>query len=136
MKKISARLLKNSGYKAGSLVIYFILICVSFVYMEPVFRVISKTFMSAANVIDPAVEWLPRASSTENLRIAARVLNSARWWHNSTPRYAVALPCRTRIVGPGYVLREKLWITAQCRQWAETQVRGALALLARTHMPA
>ncbi|HHT06983.1 MAG: carbohydrate ABC transporter permease [Christensenellales bacterium] len=83
MKKISARLLKNSGYKAGSLVIYFILICVSFVYMEPVFRVISKTFMSAADVIDPAVEWLPRASSTENLRIAARVLNLQKSLVNS-----------------------------------------------------
>ena len=75
MKKQKGLLARNMGRRITSALIYFVLICISFVYLEPVFRVISKTFMSAQDVIDPAVEWLPRASSLDNLKIAARVLN-------------------------------------------------------------
>lgn len=75
MRKSTGTLKRNTGRRITSAVIYFILICISFVYLEPVFRVISKTFMSAADVIDPSVDWLPKASSLDNLKIAARVLN-------------------------------------------------------------
>lgn len=75
MRKPTGTFKRNTSRRITSAVIYFILICISFVYLEPVFRVISKTFMSAADVIDPAVDWLPKASSLDNLKIAARVLN-------------------------------------------------------------
>ena len=75
MKKQKGLLARNMGRRITSALIYFVLICISFVYLEPVFRVISKTFMSAQDVIDPAVEWLPKAASLDNLKIAARVLN-------------------------------------------------------------
>lgn len=75
MRKPTGTFKRNTGRRITSAVIYFILICISFVYLEPVFRVISKTFMSAADVIDPSVDWLPKASSLDNLKIAARVLN-------------------------------------------------------------
>ncbi|MDF2951821.1 MAG: transporter, permease component [Anaerocolumna sp.] len=54
--------------------IYFVLVCISFIYLEPIFRIISMTFMSGKDVIDPSIEWLPKNPSTDNLKVAADVL--------------------------------------------------------------
>lgn len=54
--------------------IYFVLICVGFVYLEPIFEIIAKTFMSAEDIIDPSVNWLPKNLSLNNLKVAANVL--------------------------------------------------------------
>lgn len=75
MKKRERKQGQTGNGFLGKILIYFVLICISFVYLEPVFRVFSKTFMSAMDVIDPAVEWLPRNASSNNLQVAAKVLN-------------------------------------------------------------
>lgn len=54
--------------------IYFVLICVGFVYLEPIFEIIAKTFMSAEDIIDPSVNWLPKNLSLNNLKVASNVL--------------------------------------------------------------
>ena len=54
--------------------IYFVLICVGFVYLEPIFEIIAKTFMSAEDIIDPSVNWLPKSLSLNNLKVASNVL--------------------------------------------------------------
>lgn len=56
-------------------VIYFVLICVGFVYLEPIFGIIAKTFMSPDDIIDPSVNWVPRSFSLNNLKVAGTVLN-------------------------------------------------------------
>lgn len=56
------------------IVIYFVLICVGFVYLEPIFEIIAKTFMSAEDIIDPSVNWLPKSLSLNNLKVASGVL--------------------------------------------------------------
>lgn len=56
------------------LAIYFVLICVGFVYLEPIFEIIAKTFMSAEDIIDPSVNWLPKNLSLNNLKVASNVL--------------------------------------------------------------
>lgn len=58
----------------AKIVIYFVLICVGFVYLEPIFEIIAKTFMSADDIIDPSVNWLPRSLSLNNLKVASNVL--------------------------------------------------------------
>ncbi len=58
----------------SKIVIYFILIVVGFVYMEPIFKMIAKSIMSAKDVIDPSVTWVPKKFSLENLKFAAHVL--------------------------------------------------------------
>lgn len=63
--------------------IYFVLICISFVFLKPIFSIVSKTFMSAQDVIDPAVEWLPKSFSLENLKVAANVLKLSTTLKNS-----------------------------------------------------
>lgn len=54
---------------------YFLLVCVSFVFLEPIFRIITKTFMTSEDIIDPMVEWVPRSLSLGNLKVAVKVLN-------------------------------------------------------------
>ncbi len=54
--------------------VYFVLICVGFVYLEPIFEMIAKTFMSEADIIDPSVTWVPKGLSLNNLKVAGTVL--------------------------------------------------------------
>ena len=79
MKKLIHKLkhtkLINIFRKFLRLMLYFVLICISFVYLEPIIEMITKSVMSAQDIIDPAVEWVPRSFSFENLRVAAKVLN-------------------------------------------------------------
>lgn len=65
------------------LCIYFVLICVSFVYLEPLFRMVSMAFMSGEDIIDPSVEWLPKTLSVKNIQVASSVLNVGRTLLNS-----------------------------------------------------
>lgn len=54
--------------------IYFVLICVGFVYLEPIFEIIAKTFMSTEDIIDPSVTWVPKNFSLNNLKVASQVM--------------------------------------------------------------
>ncbi len=65
------------------LCIYFVLICVSFIYLEPILKMISMAFMSYKDVIDPSVEWLPKSPSVQNLVVAGTVLDLKKTLVNS-----------------------------------------------------
>ena len=54
---------KKVSEKTMRFIFYFILVCVSFVFLEPIFRIISKTFMTSEDIIDPMVDWVPRSLS-------------------------------------------------------------------------
>lgn len=77
--------------------IYFVLICISFVYLEPIFRMISMAFMSNKDVIDPSVEWLPKSPSFNNLTVAATVLDLKMTLINSI-WFSALLACAQTIV--------------------------------------
>ena len=62
---------RNTAAKGA---IYFVLICVGFVYLEPIFEMIAKTFMSSADIIDPSVTWITKNLSLNNLQVAGTVL--------------------------------------------------------------
>ncbi len=70
-KKHDFKWWRNTTAKAA---IYFVLICVGFVYLEPIFEMIAKTFMSAEDIIDPSVTWVPKNLSANNLKVAGQVL--------------------------------------------------------------
>lgn len=63
--------------------IYFVLICISFVYLEPILKMISMAIMSKKDIIDPSVEWLPKSLSFENLKVAVNVLDLKKTLFNS-----------------------------------------------------
>ncbi|MDF2586568.1 MAG: transporter, permease component [Anaerocolumna sp.] len=76
MKINIAKLKKANKFKTVlRLCIYFILICISFIYLEPIFKMVSMAFMSSTDVIDPSVEWLPKKPSFHNVGVAAKVLD-------------------------------------------------------------
>lgn len=81
----------------GKILIYFILICVSFVFLQPIFKIISRTFMSAQDVIDPSVEWLPRKFSIDNIKVAAKVLKLPTTLKNSILFSGVMALCQTLV---------------------------------------
>lgn len=60
--------------RIGKIVIYFLLICIGYIYLEPIFEMISKSLMSPEDIIDPSIEWIPLNPSLENFTVAARVL--------------------------------------------------------------
>ena len=74
-KEKGARGGRRIGHFLSRAAIYFVLICIGFVYLEPILEMISKAMMSAADIVDPSVTWIPRSWSFENLRVAAQVLN-------------------------------------------------------------
>ncbi len=91
--------------KIQKLLIYFVLICISFVFLKPIFGIISKTFMSTADVIDPAVEWLPKKFSLANIKVAANVLKVGKTLTNSIMFSGILAICQTVVSAlTGYAL--------------------------------
>ena len=91
--------------KIQKLLIYFVLICISFVFLKPIFGIISKTFMSSADVIDPALEWLPKKFSIGNLKVAAGVLKINKTLWNSIMFSGLLAICQTVVSAlTGYAL--------------------------------
>ncbi len=74
MKKPGGGTLRRLRALPAKIAIYFVLICIGFVYLEPILEMISKAIMSPADIIDPSVNWIPRSWSFDNLRVAAQVL--------------------------------------------------------------
>lgn len=76
MKDKLVRIIRTKKFNTFmKMCIYFVLVCISFVYMQPILRMISMTFMSTKDVIDPSVEWLPKSFSMNNLVVAGTVLD-------------------------------------------------------------
>jgi len=70
---------------------------VSFLFLEPIFSIVSKTFMSAQDVVDPAVQWLPRGLSLTNLQVAAKVLRLPQTLYNSIGFSSLLAACQVLV---------------------------------------
>lgn len=81
------------------LCIYFVLICISYIYLEPIFKMISMSLMSTKDVIDPSVEWLPKAPSVGNLVVAGKVLDLKTTLVNSIWFSALLAAAQTLVSG-------------------------------------
>lgn len=116
MKKLKAK--KTKGLQlAGKIIVYFILICISFIYLQPIFKILSKTFMSSKDIIDPSVEWVPKSISFNNLKIASKVLKLGTTLKNSIVFSAVLAISQTVVSGlTGFALSryqfrfKKFWL--------------------------
>lgn len=60
--------------RIGKIVIYFLLICIGYIYLQPIFEMISKSIMSAEDIIDPSIEWIALHPTFNNFKVAASVL--------------------------------------------------------------
>lgn len=60
---------KNGFLKV--LFIYALLICIGFIYLYPILRMLSVSFMSLDDLLDSSIQWIPSALSLSNYRQAA-----------------------------------------------------------------
>ncbi len=67
----------------GKVAIYFILTCVGYIFLEPIFEMITKSIMSSEDIIDPAVKWIVRHPTTDNFLIAGKVMRMPKSMLNS-----------------------------------------------------
>lgn len=82
----------NNILKIG---IYFVLICISFVYLSPILKMISASFMSSKDIIDPSIEWIPKNPSISNLLVAGKVLDIGKTLLNSMWFSTLIAVCQT-----------------------------------------
>lgn len=74
------KFLMGSKEKEGFIkmfVIYALLICIGFIYVYPVLRMISHSFMSLDDLLDSSINWIPSALHISNYRMAAE---SMEFW--------------------------------------------------------
>ena len=67
------------GHKAtsgfiGKLVVYGLLIGMSYVYLYPLLRMISMAFLTQRDLLNPEVDWIPKSLNFANFVVANRVL--------------------------------------------------------------
>lgn len=68
----------KKGFKKinfSKLLTMLILISLSFIFFQPILRMISMAFMSEADLIDPEVLWIPKSFTFANIGVALRVLD-------------------------------------------------------------
>ncbi|MGB4015176.1 MAG: carbohydrate ABC transporter permease, partial [Bacilli bacterium] len=56
-------------------IVYVLLIAIGFVYLYPILYMISYSFKSPTDIIDPMVNWIPRRLYFDNYLRSAKVLN-------------------------------------------------------------
>ena len=55
--------------------IYFVLICIGYVYLKPIFEMISKSIMTTADLIDPSITWVAKHFTMSNFAGAVKALD-------------------------------------------------------------
>ena len=67
----------------GQAVVYILLITVSYVFLFPLFNMVSLSFMSPQDIINPEVDWIPKGFYFGNFTGSLEVLNGFKTFFNS-----------------------------------------------------
>lgn len=59
----------------GKLIIYILLISIGFVYLYPLLKMFSTSFMSLEDLLDSSINWIPSSFNFDNYRQALSVMN-------------------------------------------------------------
>ena len=73
MKNSIRRMLRRPKYANAA--VYLVIILISYQFLYPMLRMITTALMSAEDIINPAVNWIPRSWAFGNIRVAAGVLD-------------------------------------------------------------
>ena len=77
VKKINFAKLKR--LKAVNIIskfaIYFVLICIGFIFLELIFEMISKSIMTTKDLIDPSITWIAKHATLDNFKNAIGTLD-------------------------------------------------------------
>ena len=63
---------RYSGIKeiVSKLPLYFLLMSIAFLYLEPIFYMLSMSFKSSSDIIDPTAKWIPKTATMTNMAFA------------------------------------------------------------------
>lgn len=77
VKKINFAKLKKmkSVNIVSKIAIYFVLICIGYIYLRPIFEMLSKSIMTAKDLIDPSITWIAKHVTLDNFKSAIETLN-------------------------------------------------------------
>lgn len=84
---------------------YYLLICIGFVYLYPILFIVSQSFKSMDDLLDPTVMWIPRDFNVENYIQAWAVLDfpktlATTLLNSALPAIAQTISCA--LVGYGF----------------------------------
>jgi multiple sugar transport system permease protein len=117
--KVRKFILGNHGSdsKLAKIVIYMLLISIGFLYIYPLLYMLSNSFKSQADIVNPMVNWVPTALYWGNYERAFRVLNFFPTLGMSlivTLIPALLQTCVTALIGYGFAKFEfkfkKMWL--------------------------
>lgn len=77
--------------------IYALLICIGYVYLQPIFEMVSKSLMSAEDLIDPSITWIAKTFTLSNFSAAIETLNLSNSLVNSIWLSALFAICQTAV---------------------------------------
>lgn len=66
---------RNKNFYISRILLYFFLLCVSFVYLFPFLKMVINSIMTYTDLNDPAVTWIPHSIYPKNYKIALYYLN-------------------------------------------------------------
>ena len=99
LKKINFARLKR--FKAVGIIskiaIYFVLICIGFIFLEPILEMISKSIMTTKDLIDPSITWIAKHATLENFSKAVGTLDIPKSMLNSIWFSALLAFCQTAV---------------------------------------
>jgi multiple sugar transport system permease protein len=73
--KLTIWRLQKLGRTGAAVFRTYMIICLSFVVLYPIFYMISATFRSPVEILDPAVIWVPKHWTLENLTVVLKLTN-------------------------------------------------------------
>lgn len=77
LKKINFAKLKKLKFVKfiSKFMIYFVLICIGYIFLEPIFGMLSKSIMNKSDLIDPSITWIAKHATFDNFKNAITQLN-------------------------------------------------------------
>jgi len=61
----------------SQIIVYLFLVTIAYVFLYPIFKMISLSFMTSSDLVNPEVVWFPKVFSFSNYAVAWRVLNGS-----------------------------------------------------------
>ena len=78
------------------IVVYVILTCVGFVFVYPLLKVLSTSFMSLSDLFDSSINWIPSKLRFENYRTTMKAMN---YWKSLKDSFIISgLPTLCQVV--------------------------------------
>ncbi len=98
--------------------IYIILIAISYVFLYPLLKMLSMSLMSAQDIVNPEIDWIPQHFSLSNFKVASFVLDMPKtlfnsiWYSGTLALFQTAVSALTAFAFARYNFKfKKFWFS-------------------------